>query len=373
MSEPEIELDVEFRSVRKCYGDTVVLDHFDLPVERGTFLSILGPSGSGKTTSLRLIAGFDSPTSGDIRIRGASVVGVPAHRRAVNMVFQQYALFPHMTVAQNISYGLLNQRPRLARTEIHRRVDEALELVQLQGFGPRGVQEMSGGQQQRVALARALINRPSVLLLDEPMAALDRKLREEMQHELQSLQRILGITFILVTHDQEEAMSMSDIVCLMNQGRIVQKGSSQELYDHPVNAFVAGFVGKSNLIRGAATIVQADVVGIEAPGLGPLLGRRASTAPAISLGDPLTMSIRPEVVAVAAHKHDLDQRLDVRLEGRIVNHIFLGDVTEYRIEHDGLGSILAKRSRRAGFEQEITLSEGYVSFGWKSDDVLALS
>ena len=241
---------IEFRNVTKRYGDVVAAHDINLSVKTGEFLSFLGPSGCGKTTTLRMIAGFEQPSEGEIKLEGATVNGVPAHRRPVNMVFQHYALFPHLNVARNVAYGLKQQRPRLSPVEITTRVDAILDLVRLNGFQGRRIWEMSGGQQQRVALARALINNPKVLLLDEPLAALDRKLRGEMQFELQNLQRELGITFILVTHDQEEALSMSDRVCIMRDGRIVQTGSPRELYDNPSSRYVAAFVGKSNFFDG---------------------------------------------------------------------------------------------------------------------------
>ncbi len=219
------EVDIEFRGVTKRFDDIIAVDDVSLSVERGAFFSFLGPSGCGKTTSLRLIAGFDQPSEGDVFIGGTSVVGIPPHKRPVNMVFQQYALFPHMNVAENIGYGLRQRNPKPEKQEIAKRVDETLEMVRLSGYGKRRSWELSGGQQQRVALARALINRPTCLLLDEPLAALDRKLRREMQIELQTLQREVGITFILVTHDQEEALSMSDRICIMREGQIIQTGS----------------------------------------------------------------------------------------------------------------------------------------------------
>ena len=203
---------IEFRNVTKRFGDVAAVIENNLSVRAGEFLSILGPSGCGKTTSLRMMAGFEQPTSGEVFLRGENVTGVPAYRRPVNMVFQHYALFPHLSVADNVSYGLRQRSPKPSRMEIGKAVDEALAMVRLEGYGKRRSYELSGGQQQRVALARALINRPAVLLLDEPLAALDRKLRRDMQIELQNLQRDVGITFLLVTHDQEEALSMSDRV-----------------------------------------------------------------------------------------------------------------------------------------------------------------
>src|SRR5215470_9988781 len=243
-------IDVRFEQVSKHFGDVAAVDGISFALKRGSFHSFLGPSGCGKTTSLRLIAGFEQPTAGSVEIAGQSVVGIPAYRRPVNMVFQHYALFPHMDVAANVGYGLRQRKPRPDSGEIERRVAEALELVRLPHLAKRRIWELSGGQQQRVALARALINRPTVLLLDEPLAALDRKLRREMQIELQNLQREVGITFILVKHDQEEALSMSDTISIMRDGRIVQMGTPEELYDAPVNRYVADFVGESNFWSG---------------------------------------------------------------------------------------------------------------------------
>ena len=246
----------EFRAATKRYGTVLAADALSFGIGKGEFLSFLGPSGCGKTTALRMLAGFETPTSGEVYLDGERVTDVPAYRRPVNMVFQHYALFPHMTVAENISYGLMQRRPRPDRGDVARKVDRALDMVRLSGFGPRRVWEMSGGQQQRVALARAIINEPKVLLLDEPLAALDRKLRREMQIELQTLQRQLGITFVLVTHDQEEALSMSDRICIMRGGRIVQSGSPNALYDQPSSRYVADFVGKSNFIDGTLTAIS---------------------------------------------------------------------------------------------------------------------
>src|SRR5215510_715587 len=252
------EIDIRFVAVSKLFGEVKAVDRVSFAIPRGSFHSFLGPSGCGKTTSLRLIAGFEQPTSGDVQIGGASVVGIPAYRRPANMVFQHYALFPHMDVAGNIGYGLKQRRPRPEAAEIDRRVDEMLELVRLRGMRQRRIWELSGGQQQRVALARAPINKPTVLLLDEPRATLDRKLRRDMQMELQSLQREVGITFVLVTHDQEEALSMSDSIAIMRDGRIVPLGSAGDLYDAPANRYVADFVGESNFFPGKVVAAERD-------------------------------------------------------------------------------------------------------------------
>src|SRR6187402_3137032 len=240
--------DVEIQGVTKRLGPVTAVDGMHLAIERGEFYSLLGPSGCGKTTTLRMIAGFEQPTEGEIFLAGEPIAGVPPYQRNVNTVFQHYALFPHMDVAQNVGYGL--RQRKVEKKEEERRVAEALALVRLVGYERRRTWEMSGGQQQRVALARALINHPTVLLLDEPLGALDLKLRKEMQLELKQLQREVGITFVYVTHDQEEAVTMSDEIVVMQHGRIQQQGKPTELSERPVNRFVANFIGVSNPITG---------------------------------------------------------------------------------------------------------------------------
>lgn len=364
--------DVTFEGVTKNYGDVVAVDNIDLAVQRGEFFSFLGPSGCGKTTSLRLIAGFEQPTRGNVLIGGTSVVGTPPHKRPVNMVFQQYALFPHMTVADNIGYGLRQQSPRPARSDVQRRVDETLELVQLSSFGNRRIWELSGGQQQRVALARALINRPTVLLLDEPLAALDRKLRREMQIELQTLQRDVGITFILVTHDQEEALSMSDRICIMREGDIVQTGSPRDLYDRPVNQYVADFVGKSNFIAGEITAVDAGSVSIKSVN-GTSFRCRRENGENLTIGNRASIAIRPELISIAPPGTEAAAMdVDVTIQGNIKNRIFLGEHTEYLIGTEHFGDILVLSPKtieniRGSFERQ-----NPVTIGWKSDASLAL-
>ncbi len=241
---------VELTDVTKRFGTMVAVDRLNLMVQPGEFLSLLGPSGCGKTTTLRMLAGFEQPDEGFIRISGEYVQGVPPYKRDVNTVFQAYALFPHMTVAENVAYGL--RQKRVSKSEIASRVNEALGMVKMTKLAERRPRQMSGGQQQRVAVARALVNRPSVLLLDEPLGALDRKLREEMQIELKLLQSQLGITFVFVTHDQEEAMSMSNRIAIMLEGHIEQLGDPETVYERPVSAFVAGFIGRNNFWRGVA-------------------------------------------------------------------------------------------------------------------------
>ena len=239
--------DISVRNLTKRYGDVVAVDGIDLDIPAGEFFTMLGPSGSGKTTTLRMIAGFETPDSGTIELAGEDVSRLPPYDRPVNTVFQDYALFPHMTVLQNVEYGLMVKKVR--KGERSRRAAEALEMVRLGGYGDRKPSQLSGGQRQRVALARAIVNRPRVLLLDEPLGALDLKLRQEMQIELKWIQREVGITFVYVTHDQEEALTMSDRLAIFNQGRIEQIGPPAEVYEHPQSEFIAGFVGVSNVIE----------------------------------------------------------------------------------------------------------------------------
>ncbi len=250
MSDPVNQLAIRFIHVSRHFGEVRAVDGIDLDIADGEFFTLLGPSGSGKTTSLRMIAGFERPSSGQIFLHGKDVSNLPPNERDVNTVFQDYALFPHMTVAENIGYGLMIRKT--PKPERERRVGEMLELVHLPGMGGRKPSQLSGGQRQRVALARALINRPRVLLLDEPLGALDLKLRQAMQIELKNIQQQVGITFVYVTHDQEEALTMSDRLAVFNQGKIEQVGSPAEIYERPHTAFVAGFVGVSNLVSGVA-------------------------------------------------------------------------------------------------------------------------
>ena len=259
LSQTPTVADVRLEGVVKRFDDSVAVDGITVEVPRGSFFALLGPSGCGKTTTLRMIGGFDEPTKGRIFLGDQDVVGLPPYKRDVNTVFQSYALFPHMSIEDNVAFGL--ERKGVPKDELKGRVAEMLELVGLSGFGKRKPKQLSGGQQQRVALARALVNHPRVLLLDEPLGALDLKLRKQMQLELKRIQHEIGITFVHVTHDQEEAMTMADTIAVMNGGRIEQLGPPQELYERPATAFVAGFLGVSNLLRGA--VEGADAVRLD--------------------------------------------------------------------------------------------------------------
>ena len=365
--------DVEFRSVSKCFVNVTAVDNVSLSIQRGSFFSFLGPSGCGKTTSLRLIAGFEQPTEGEVHIGGVPVIGVPPHKRPVNMVFQHYALFPHMTVAENIGFGLRQRTPKPSPSEMGKQIDESLEMVRMSGYGKRRIWEMSGGQQQRVALARALINRPTVLLLDEPLAALDRKLRRDMQIELQTLQRDVGITFILVTHDQEEALSMSDQICIMREGRIEQLGSPRDLYDQPVNRYVADFVGKTNFIVGSVSGIGGGTISLKSDQGMEFLASRSAGAKKLNLGDKASLAIRPELMVVGARNAcAAEMNTDVALKGKIKNQIFLGEHTEYLVATDSIGDVLVlspKHIENSG--NRFSLGD-FVSIGWKNEMALVL-
>jgi spermidine/putrescine transport system ATP-binding protein len=357
--DPDAKPDVEIVDVTKRFGDVTAVAAMRLSVARGSFYSFLGPSGCGKTTTLRMIAGFEQPTEGEIYLAGEPVAGVPPYRRHVNTVFQHYALFPHMNVAQNVGYGL--RQRKTSKAEETRRVGEALELVRLGGYERRRTWELSGGQQQRVALARALINHPTVLLLDEPLGALDLKLRKEMQLELKALQQEVGITFVYVTHDQEEALTMSDTIVVMHHGRIQQQGSPADLYERPVNRFVANFIGVSNPIEGRLTehdpatgrgVVETDR-GLRLTGVVTDPDARPAA------GTPVIVAVRPERLRVdaAAHATPAGQGW-TSIAGRVQQGTYLGDQTEFRIATDEAGEMVARRQNAAGAASIVGVGPG---------------
>jgi spermidine/putrescine transport system ATP-binding protein len=323
-------VDVRLVDVVKRFGETVAVDHIDLEVQDGEFFSLLGPSGCGKTTTLRMIGGFEEPTSGLIELQGEDVTWLPPYKRNVNTVFQNYALFPHLTIYENVAFGL--RRKGAQDSEVKARVGEMLDLVELPGFQVRKPSQISGGQAQRVALARALINKPAVLLLDEPLGALDLKLRKQMQVELKRIQQEVGITFIYVTHDQEEAMTMSDRIAVMNRGRYEQLGDPESLYERPSTRFVAGFLGVSNLLPGAvqgsdgrySTVKLADDTSIRAPSA--LVSGRS----AISIG------VRPEKIRLHAPTDGAGTPEGHNaLRGVIRDASYMGVSTQYQVEARG--------------------------------------
>jgi spermidine/putrescine transport system ATP-binding protein len=353
--------DVEMIGVTKRFGDVIAVDRMDLAIPSASFTSLLGPSGCGKTTTLRMIAGFEQPTEGEILLAGRPIAGVPPYQRNVNTVFQHYALFPHMDVAQNVGYGL--RQRKVAKADEKRRVAEALDLVRLSGYGGRRIWEMSGGQQQRVALARALVNRPTVLLLDEPLGALDLKLRKEMQHELKALQQEVGITFIYVTHDQEEALTMSDVIVVMRDGLIQQQGDPAELYERPVNTFVANFIGVSNPLPGR--IVSFDAASQRArvetdSGLG-LTGSVTDPAARPEPGDRVTVAVRPEHLRVesSGDGRSVDAAAGwTAVPGRVSQGTYLGDQTEFRVHTDQAGELIVRRQNQLGEQTSQGLGPG---------------
>jgi spermidine/putrescine ABC transporter ATP-binding subunit len=320
---------VRIRNVSKNFGAVAVVDDVSLDIGRGEFYALLGPSGCGKTTLLRMLAGLEIPTAGRIEIDGADVTAVPAYRRPVNMVFQNYAIFPHLDVRANIAFGL--RKERLSTDELARRVDEALALIRLDGYGARRAHELSGGQRQRVALARALVKRPKVLLLDEPLGALDKNLREAMQLELLDLQRNVGVTFVLVTHDQEEAMTMSDRIAVMSGGRLVEAGPPRALYARPQTRFAASFLGSINLIPGTVDRVTPDAVAV-ATAVGP-----AVTIGGVGLraGDAVLLAVRPENLSV-----DVPDRPAFSIAGVVAHAVWLGDRAHIHVRAEGLASPL---------------------------------
>ena len=294
------EYAVELKRVSKCFGPVVAVDDVSLSICDGEFFSLLGPSGCGKTTTLRLIAGFELLTVGEVYI-GAEVQGeMPPYRRPVNTVFQNYALFPHMTIFQNVAFGL--EMRKVPKKDIQRRVLEALEMVQLPGMEDRKPDQLSGGQQQRVALARALVNRPKVLLLDEPLGALDLKLRKAMQLELKARQHRVGITFVYVTHDQEEALTMSDRIAVMSEGRVLQTGTPEDIYDRPANRFVADFIGETNFLAGRVKAGRAGETVVLVDGV---LELHVSTERMVGMNEDVTVAIRPEKISLWPEKTSL--------------------------------------------------------------------
>jgi spermidine/putrescine transport system ATP-binding protein len=362
---------LRFEGVSKRFGDVVAVDGVTLEVEEGAFFALLGPSGCGKTTLLRLLAGFETPSEGRIFIDGSDVSRTPPHRRPVNMVFQSYAVFPHMSVDQNVGYGLKVEG--VAKAERRRRVAEALALVKLEGYGARRPDQLSGGQRQRVALARALVKRPRILLLDEPLSALDAKLREVMRFELTQLQETLGVTFIMVTHDQEEALAMAGRCAVMDRGRLQQVASPADLYDRPASRFVADFIGSVNLLEGVVERRQGEGLRIRCAELSHPVDV-AVTARA-SIGERVWIALRPERIVVARRTPDDPPPEDQSNGARgVVRHLaYLGSQTVYDIEIEGGRRLRASRTNSDASAGDRLTGEEAVWLSWSDHATVVLT
>ncbi|MBD1997478.1 ABC transporter ATP-binding protein [Leptolyngbya sp. FACHB-541] len=364
VAETNTRFDVELRKVFKVFNGETVVRGIDLNIRQGEFFSILGPSGCGKTTTLRLIAGFEEPSAGEVLIRGRSMSGVPAYRRPVNTVFQSYALFGHLSVWENIAFGLRIKRQ--SKAEIQKRVQEALRLVKMEQFARRYPAQLSGGQQQRVALARALVNQPTVVLLDEPLGALDLKLRKEMQVELSTLHKNLGVTFVMVTHDQEEALSLSDRIAVMHDGKLEQIGTPNQIYDYPQTPFVADFIGDTNLFKGRIETTDYGMWQVRTE-----RGLRILVKPTESLNgstpDQVVVSVRPEKIQLSLEKPSSPINC---FEGRLMHTMYLGTHVHYLVELLSGDRLTVLQPNRAKLAAE---PDSPLYIYWAETDCLALT
>ncbi len=350
---------VELVKVTKRFAEVFAVSETSMQIAQGEFFSLLGPSGCGKTTTLRMVAGFEHPTSGIIRLLGEDIQDQPPHRRNVNMVFQNYALFPHLNVFDNVAFGL--QVKRVPGQEIRRRVLEALEMVRLPGLERRKPAQLSGGQQQRVALARALVNHPAVLLLDEPLGALDQKLRKEMQLELKRLQREVGITFIYVTHDQEEALTMSDRIAVMYQGRVLQVDQPDALYERPTTRFVADFIGVTNFLEGRVLSSGDGRVAVDVAGVGHI---RANPLNDVVPGAMVTLAVRPERIRLAEPPNP---DVDNQASGIVDEVIFIGNDTQYFVRLGNQSRIMVREQNQTPLAESPRLTPGRtVTVAWSA-------
>ncbi len=358
---------ISIRDVSKHFGPVRAVDRISIDIGRGEFFSLLGPSGCGKTTLLRMLAGFESPTGGEIIIDGQAMSEVPPHHRPVNMVFQNYAIFPHLDVRANIAYGM--RKAKLPRPELDALVDEMLEMIKLPGYGERKSHALSGGERQRIALARALIKKPKVLLLDEPLGALDKKLREQMQIELRALQRMVGITFVFVTHDQEEALTMSDRIAVMSKGRVLQVDSPTRLYESPSNREVAAFIGSMNFFDARVIAVDDDTASVDAGPLGRIaapVGERA-----FSTGDKVLVAIRPEKLTLSDERREGGQNT---VEGIQDATAYLGERSHFYVRVEGIEQPIAVSAQNATRVHETTGDhQRRVWLSWPDDAVVLLN
>ena len=360
---------IRLQAVSKKFGEFAAVDTVSLDIRRGEIFCLLGGSGSGKTTLLRMLAGFETPSAGSIYIDGEDMSAVPPYERPINMMFQSYALFPHMNVEKNVSFGL--EQERLGRSEISRRVAEILELVEMSPYAGRKPHQLSGGQRQRVALARALAKRPKLLLLDEPLAALDRKLRERTQFELLNIQERLGVTFIVVTHDQEEAMTLATRMGVMDRGQIVQVGTPAEIYESPVNRFVADFIGSVNLLEGRVAALGADdlTISCDAAGCTVRVGRQVECAP----GDTVWAAIRPEKIALASEGSPGEAHAENRVSGKVREVAYMGDVSICLVEIDSGKTFRVTIPNRAGIAAQRDLRHATVTLSWEPESPVILT
>jgi spermidine/putrescine transport system ATP-binding protein len=360
------EIDVRLERVTKQFGDVAAVDDLSLDIEEGEFFSLLGPSGCGKTTTLRMIGGFEDPTYGTVYLGGRDVTELPPYKRDVNTVFQSYALFPHLNVFENVAFGL--RRRKVGKDEVGSRVKDALKLVDLVGFEERKPPQMSGGQQQRVALARALVNHPKVLLLDEPLGALDLKLRKQMQLELKRIQQEVGITFIYVTHDQEEAMTMSDRIAVMRRGRIEQLGEPEFVYENPATEFVAGFLGASNLLEGEMKETN-DGEATVSLAAGPVVKVPSTRIPS-DVGSALKVGVRPEKITITTGERDPDPALN-HIGGTVAMTTYIGVSHQYKVEAAG-GAVLTAYVQNLGADEAPHQGE-QVTLSWKPEHTFAVT
>jgi putrescine transport system ATP-binding protein len=366
--DPSAKPFIEFRNVIKRFGDFVAIDNLSLGIYEREFFALLGPSGCGKTTLMRMVAGFEEPTEGHVFLDGQDLVGVPPYRRPVNMMFQSYALFPHMNVTKNIAFGL--KQDGMPKEEIDRRVDEMLTLVQLTKFATRKPHQLSGGQRQRVALARSLAKKPKVLLLDEPLAALDKKLREETQFELIDVQQKLGLTFLIVTHDQEEAMTVADRIAVMDHGKIVQIATPAEIYEQPNSRYVADFIGDINLMEGHIAGVENGLVKFNVPGAGSVI--EVTQDIKAGPGDHAWFAIRPEKVAITLAKPG-ETAPPNSVGGEVWDIGYLGDVSVYHVRLPSGATVKATTTNATRLVERPITWDDKVWLSWSRDGGLVLT
>ena len=355
---------IEIERVSKAFGSVTALSSVDATIREGEFFSLLGPSGCGKTTLLRLIAGFDEPTGGTVTIAGQSMAGIPANKRPTNMVFQSYAIFPHLSVAENVGYGL--QRKRMSRQQIAQEVTQALEMVDLAGYGNRAAHELSGGQRQRVALARALVMKPKVVLLDEPLSALDKKLREQMQVELRQLQQQIGITFILVTHDQEEALIMSDRIAVLFEGEIAQLDTPEALYRRPASKRVASFIGVMNFLPATVTASKAGELAVDIPSLGQVSVNADRAPEGVDPSSINTIGVRPEMLTIL---FDDSEKAQCETTGEVTATSYCGDMTYYSVRLPKADDSVTISMRNTAGRSIVPVGTP-VRVGWGSESVV---